>query len=73
MLVPKDEEAHALSEPRAIRFKQADIARAAKGLHSAGIFSFKINIDPRGNITILTGEGTEKIGGPNEWNEVFQK
>jgi len=41
---------------RFVRFKQADIKRAAKGLSDAGVHDFRIEIDPNGKMVILAGQ-----------------
>ncbi|MDI4664046.1 hypothetical protein K9U40_06845 [Xanthobacter autotrophicus] len=41
---------------RALTFKQADIARAVKGVASAGVKVMRVEIDPNGKITVVTAE-----------------
>lgn len=62
-----------MGEQRAIRFKQSDIARAAKGLQQAGIKGFTIRIDPRGNIEIITGPGQPKPQRGSSWDDVLDQ
>ena len=57
---------------RVIRFKQADITRAAKGLQLAGINSAEITIDQKGIIRIIIGPSVPPVAGANEWDEVLR-
>ncbi|WP_238121743.1 MULTISPECIES: hypothetical protein [unclassified Xanthobacter] len=43
---------------RPVPFKQADVARAVKGVASAGEKVSRVEIDPAGKITIITAEAT---------------
>jgi len=54
---------------RFVRFKQADIKRAAKGLSDAGVHDFRIEIDPNGKMVILAGSGANKAVG-SSWDDI---
>ena len=55
---------------RFVRFKQADIKRAAKGLSDAGVHDFRIEIDPNGKMVILAGkDATEHRD--DSWDDVL--
>lgn len=61
-----------MGEQRHIRFKQSDIARAAKGVRQAGIDDFTVRIDPTGNIEIIVASAatvSKKKG--SSWDDVL--
>lgn len=51
------------------RFKQSDITRAVKGALAAGLRVGKVQIDPNGNIIILSDNGPAK-GQQNSWSDL---
>jgi len=54
---------------RFIRFTQADIKRAAKGMTEAGRPDFDIKIDPNGNMFIRAGSASSPSRG-NSWDDI---
>lgn len=56
---------------RFVRFKQADLTRAVKGVEAAGFRVGRIEIDANGKIVILS-ETTSPPVGHNEWDEVLR-
>ena len=64
-----------MGEQRHIRFKQSDIARAAKGMKQAGVDDFTVRIDPLGNIEIIASSPT--IGAApkkgSSWDDVLTR
>jgi len=53
---------------RFVRFKQADIKRAAKGLSDAGVRDFRIEIDPNGKMVILAGHAAS-VANDTGWED----
>ena len=52
-----------------VRFKQADIKRAAAGTIAAGLAIAKIEIDPNGKIVIIPGQPKPESE-VNEWADL---
>ena len=52
-----------------VRFKQADVKRAAAGVIAAGLPVAKIEIDPNGKIVIFPGQPKEDAGS-NAWADL---
>ncbi|QZP07810.1 hypothetical protein [Caenibius sp. WL] len=52
-----------------VRFKQADVKRAAAGTIAAGLPIAKIEIDPNGKIVIITGS-PKSASEVNEWADL---
>jgi len=50
-------------------FRQQDVTRAVKAVTAAGVHIARVEIDKAGKITIITLDGTDRLGETTEANE----